>query len=200
MFLIVRKVVVGYGNLELKPEMAIVALSAQVQLTFGLRRFSLPRFKKIILYPEEFYSRFFGTKLKGLTTGAGFVTLSWKHTLEGFQDSTDNLNLALHEFAHALHIDLLLRESDDVKISKAFDKYGEQIRAHFKRLKPSGQEYLRDYGFSNKQEFFAVCVEHFFESPQEFQSNLSMLYTYFCKMLNQDPLNVYRDYSYEKSI
>ena len=196
MFLMVRKVVVGYQDLKVSREMAILALSAQVQITFGLKKFSMPRFKKIILYPQEFYSRYFERNLKGLTSGRGFVTLSWKDTLEGYANDRDNLNLALHEFAHALYIDLIDDSSKDNAIRVLFNQEGDRLLNYFEHLKNSNSTYLRKYAYTNEHEFFAVCIEHFFESPLEFQKKLGELYRYFCKLLNQDPLNIHRDYAY----
>ena len=40
-------------------------------------------------------------------------------------------------------------------------------------------------------EFFAVCTEHFFETPKLFKQNLPILYNLMCYMLNQDPDYIY---------
>ncbi|MBR9859565.1 zinc-dependent peptidase [bacterium] len=194
-FLMMRKVVVGYDDLKITPEMAILGLSAQVQMTYGLKKFSLPRFKKIIFYPQEFYSNYFRQDVKGLTSGLGFVTLSWKHTLEGFEDAQDNLNLALHEFAHALHIGLTKDDAKDRMLAKSYADYSWQVKSEFLQLQKEGTEYLRDYGLHNKYEFFAVCVEHFFETPASFKRELQELFDIFCKLLNQNPLNAHKDYA-----
>ena len=118
LYLILRKTVVGYQGLEVNLNMAILVLSAQVQLTFGMRRFSMPHFKKIILYPDVFYSRYFNQDVKGLTSGLGFINLSWRHSKEGYEDGEDNLNLLLHEFSHALMIELKKQLDVDYRIIK----------------------------------------------------------------------------------
>lgn len=48
--------------------------------------------------------------------------------------------------------------------------------------------FLRSYASTNQQEFFAVCVEHFFEASKSFRENLPQLYSHLCILLNQDPL------------
>ena len=55
-------------------------------------------------------------------------------------------------------------------------------------------EYLRSYAFTNEHEFFAVCVEHFFESPDKFALELPKLFDIMCSLLNQNPLNTVDDY------
>ncbi len=193
--LIQKKEFVGYHDLEIDFEMKVVVLSAHVQLTYGFNRFSLPMFKRYILYPEQFYSRYFDSNLKGLT-GRGFVTLSWKDTLHGFQEEDDNLNLAIHEISHAVVINFQKHGKDDFLISNMFAQKQDEILAHFIRLGELRHQhtYLRDYAFTNENEFIAVCIEHFFETPMEFQSRLPNLYSNLVNLLRQNPLNVTNDY------
>ena len=197
LYLILRKTIVGYHDLKLDLNMAILVLSAQVQLTFGMRRFSLPHFKKIVLYPDIFYSKYFGQDVKGLTSGLGFINLSWRHSKEGYEDYNDNLNLLLHEFSHALMVELKMQTTADNRVVRSFEKHGEKAVAVFERIneKQGGSHpYLRDYGFTNTDEFFSVCVEHFFETPELFKRELRELFDIYCKLLNQNPLNTNNDY------
>ena len=53
---------------------------------------------------------------------------------------------------------------------------------------------MRAYGGRNMHEFFAVCVEHFFEAPVEFKNRLPDIYNHLCFLLNQDPSNFSGDY------
>ncbi len=198
MYLILNKTLLGYHDMKLNVSQAILILSAQVQLTFGMKKFSLPHFKKILVYPDIFYSNYLKADVKGLTSGLGYVNLSWKHSLKGYEDYRDNRNLLLHEFAHALIIQLAKQKDNDYSIERSFAKYGDKAVAIFERLKnvEGGHPYLRDYGMQNKHEFFAVCVEHFFESPLQFQHELPQLYALYCKLLGQDPANLSNDYKY----
>src|SRR5438045_9555206 len=50
------------------------------------------------------------------------------------------------------------------------------------------RSYLRDYAFTNLQEFWAVSVEAFFENPSGLKQSLPQLYGTLCDILNQDPL------------
>lgn len=47
---------------------------------------------------------------------------------------------------------------------------------------------LDDYGAANFDEFWAVCVETFFEKPAEFQQVMPELYESLSGLLNQNPL------------
>jgi Mlc titration factor MtfA (ptsG expression regulator) len=193
--LLQSKKFVGYHDLQVTFEMRVLVLSAHVQLTYGFRRFSMSMFKRYILYPEQFYSKYFESDLKGLT-GQGFITLSWKDTLQGFQKEDDNLNLALHEMTHAMVINFHQHAQDDLSISRMFAEKDEHFEEKFIELNKSRhtEQYLRDYAFTNKNEFIAVCIEHFFETPREFHTRMPNLYRTICVLLKQNPLNVTNDY------
>jgi hypothetical protein len=54
--------------------------------------------------------------------------------------------------------------------------------------------FLRDYSKANTEEFFAVCVEAFFESPEKFKRELPEIFQLLQFLLNQDPHNKHMDY------
>ena len=46
-------------------------------------------------------------------------------------------------------------------------------------------DYLRQYAAANMEEFFAVCMEQFFETPQQFSAEHPKLYRAISLLLNQ---------------
>lgn len=50
--------------------------------------------------------------------------------------------------------------------------------------------YLRTYAFKNQYEFLSVLVEHFFETPHEFNQKLPEVYEMVKRMLNLDTLKM----------
>lgn len=180
-------------------EKRIVILGALTQLTFGLKNFNLPSFDLIRLYPRAFYSAYLQTHVKGLTNRRGTISLSWLDTMRGIHDTNDNLHLALHEWSHALLID---HQDDYIQwLYSSMNKYIREAEEFFEQIKKQQIEdhYLRAYAFTNEHEFFAVSVEHFFETPATFASKLPELYVIMCSLLNQDPLNPEGDYGYKSS-
>jgi Mlc titration factor MtfA (ptsG expression regulator) len=177
-------------------EKRIVILGALTQLTFGLKKFNLPSFDLIRLYPRAFYSAYLQTHVKGLTNRKGTISLSWLDTMRGVHDTNDNLHLALHEWSHALLID---HQDDYIQwLYSSINKYMREAEKFFEQIKKRQIEnhYLRSYAFTNEHEFFAVSVEHFFETPATFALELPELYVIMCSLLNQNPLNPEGDYSY----
>lgn len=57
-----------------------------------------------------------------------------------------------------------------------------------KRIKQKENTFLRPYAGTNREEFFAVCVEQFFEQPEESKENCPERYFTLANLLKQDPL------------
>lgn len=176
----------GREGLVVHDVMILLICATLVQLTFGLRVFSLPRFRRIVLYPDVFYSRLIERDVKGLTVyHSGIIALSWPHAFEGHQIPNDKVNLILHELAHALYLDYFGNRSERYGFSMWKDRAMPVLEAMQREGK---HPFLREYAASNISEFWAVCVEHFFEAPEAFQKVLPELYTDMRSILQQDPM------------
>lgn len=189
---------VGYQGVEITDEIKYCVIFSKIQLTYGLNLFQFDKFKKFILYPESFYSKFFETELKGLTSGSGFITLSWKDFEHGYLVHNDKFNLGLHEMAHALRLELDSRNIPG-KMRKYSNKFDRHAIREMNLLERGAPDVLRDYAMTNDEEFFAVCVEYFFEVPDLLRDLKPEIYTSLRLMLNQDPLNYQNDYKLEKA-
>ena len=179
------------GSLVLDQRKKLIISGIAVKLTFGMRRYSMPIFKKIIVFSGPFKNMRTGNLHKGeFNPAQSHVAFSWKDLMEGLEDPNDNLHLGLHEFAHALLMELMKGKWADSYFTHHFNKVDRIIRKPegFKRL--SSHPYFREYAQTNQMEFFAVAVEHFFETPSEFKRQIPKLYDKFVRMFNIDPLEV----------
>ena len=174
-------------GLLLTEEMKILVSASAIQLTFGLRKYRLPDFKRIIIYPEQYYSLITKKFHKGEANAHGLIVLSWKDFKEGYIHSDDNLNLGLHEFAHALFISFLRDITEDMNFLSYYEEWRKIGDQEFFKLRKGENKYLRSYGGTNLMEFFSVCIEHFFETPKEFNENIPRLYQILVKLLGQNP-------------
>jgi Mlc titration factor MtfA (ptsG expression regulator) len=188
------KYFVGREGLVITDEIRVLISASAVQLTFGLKDYTISHLHTINVFPKAFYSKLFDTSFKGLTTQGGVLSLSWDDFKDGYSDDQDKLNLGLHELAHALNIDLDEDGTYDDHFSYYFEKWRSAAMNDFKRLKEGSITFLRKYGSRNLHEFFAVCIEHFFEAPSQFKRELPVLYGHTALMLNQDPENAEEDY------
>lgn len=179
---------VGREELVVTERMKLLISATAIKLTFGLRRYLLSRFETILVYPEHYFSNITQQYHKG-EANPKYKTLvfSWEDFEEGIKIEDDNLNLGLHELAHALHFSFLTESSYDASL----------FLGHYKLLLISlkdkeaqkrliAMEYLREYAFENQYEFLSVLIEHFFETPEEFRAKLPNIYHRIKLMLNME--------------
>jgi Mlc titration factor MtfA (ptsG expression regulator) len=125
---------------------------------------------------------------RGETNPHGILAFSWPHLKDGFATTKDKINLGYHEFAHAL----LLQESQEEYGDSQFDRGYQLFSVAMEQFKIARRalelDFLRDYAFTNKMEFFAVCSEHFMEAPEEMYEKFPGLYHLMCRMLRMDPI------------
>ena len=176
------------NDIEVKEEMKTLLAGYYVMLTFGMRKYLVDNFNKIIIYPQSYYSSYTEGYHKGEYNGAlKAVVFSWEDFLNGHQDDKDNVNLALHEFTHVLHWNAL--KSNEMSAIVFYDEFREMFEI-FKNenlmevIKSKG--YFRNYAYENQFEFLSVLLEHFFETPHIFKSEFPDLFEQTRKMINFD--------------
>jgi Mlc titration factor MtfA (ptsG expression regulator) len=180
----------GCDGLEITDEIRVLISAAAIQLTFGLDRYLMDHFSEIFVYPEIFLSRVNDEYHKGETNIRGAIVFSWKDFYEGYAVENDKFNLGLHEMAHALELSKRLDGFDEF-FSGYFSKWAAVALYEYENINNDRASFLRKYGGANIHEFFAVCVEHFFEAPAEFNSKLPDIYRHLGILLKQNPLLSY---------
>jgi len=171
-------------------EMPVLISAAAVQLTLGLKKYLLPHFEFIHIYPQEFLRvRPILCFLEGNVSGHT-IKLSWKHFLAGYENFNNGQNVGLHEFAHALYYQTFVVERN---IDKGFKNYYNGFiidgnKAYDSEKNKTANLYS-EYAEKNLQEFWAESVEIFFERPVEMRSHYPQLYASMKSILNQDPIN-----------
>lgn len=175
-------------GLDITDEMKVKIAATSVMLTFGMQKYIYKVFNAVILFPDIFPSKIDGIYHKGeFNPAARTITFSWKHFEEGIKYDSDNLNLGLHEFAHALHFDSLSKKrpgSSAIIYKDGFNKILKYIESPANREKLISENYFRGYAYTNQYEFVAVLLEYFFETPQLFRQKLPELYTIVKRMIN----------------
>lgn len=173
---------------EVTMEAKVLIAATAVQLTFGLTDIYLQHFNKILVYPDDYYSSITRRYHKGeVNPRFGIIVISWQSFVEGFISPNDAINLGLHEMAHALRLENMIRSEEykffNAELIKRFDEYAIALC----RVINWSETFFRPYACANEHEFFSVAVENFFERPGEFKSSMPELYGILSKLLNQDP-------------
>lgn len=177
---------IGLDGFEVSRDVKVTVSSIAIMLSFGMRNYLIESVEKIIIYPGPYFSSLnqsyhLGEYNPFLKT----IVLSWPDFVSGIGNGGDNKNLGVHEFAHALYFGSM--QSDDnssLVFCQGIKRIDQLLKRNDFQKKLLRSRYLRDYAYTNKFEFFAVCLEHFIESPQAFHEEFSALYIIIKKMMN----------------
>lgn len=179
----------GVG-MELEEEMRVMIAASAAQLLLGRPEVKLRHFERFQVYANAYRSDRNDRWHQGeVQPRNGLVRISWRHFLHGYSDPRDAHNVALHELAHAFWFEDLIPNGEqgflDRELKARWLKRADEVMARIHR----GEEVLfRDYAGTNREEFFAVAVEYYFEQPREFLYEHPDLYELLRGMLQQDPL------------
>ena len=181
------KTFVGREGLEITDEVRVLISATAVMLTFGFRNYYIGLVSNIIVYPAKFYSKANDDYHKGeVNPTLKALVLSWKHFQQGFDIADDNLNLGIHEFTHAIHLNSI--KETDVSSGIFEDSFKEltNLLSLKKDLREAliRSQYFRDYAYTNQFEFIAVIIENFIETPHEFRTQFPEIYAKTKQMLN----------------
>lgn len=177
-------------QIDIEPHMKMMVGAAAIKFSYGLQNFQLSSFKQIVIFPQEYYSKFTKQYHKGEANGLGMLAFSWKHFQEGLDSPDDNLNLGVHEFAHAYFLQQTKMEGEYPFNDRLFGKLRKQINRADILAAMKKKDIFRDYAFRNEMEFFAIMSEHFFETPSDFKNDSPILYDRFAGVLRQDPIRL----------
>lgn len=179
------------GGIILDEEKMILIAASAIKITFGLRYYLLSEFDTIVLYPDQYYSPYTKTYNLGETNlGMNTIVFSWKAFEEGYADPNDGLNVALHEFAHAIVLQMIINGQKNNLFETGYRswQYLISLPGVSDQIKSSG--FFRDYAFVNDMEFFAVSMEAFFEQGEEMLATWPEIYYCFANMLNMDLVKI----------
>lgn len=178
------------NDLKITREIKTTICGVASQLVMNLPAESLTFFEKIIIYPDYYQSRITNKLHKGeVNPGLRVIVLSWRGIIEGMNRSDDGLNLLLHEFAHALWLENKIMHQEYTVLDPYQVAYYEQAATdEIAKMQNDDTHFFRKYALTNKEEFFAVAVENFFERPQGFINAAPELYQSLVRLFRQDPL------------
>jgi Mlc titration factor MtfA (ptsG expression regulator) len=177
-----------YIGLETNEDTAILVSASAIQVTFGLKNYMMSYFKDIYVLADAYHMDNDEELYIGHVAPDG-IYLSLRHVLYGYsQKTTDNVNVAVHEMAHALvYNNFFAQYGADTHFRLNYEKFSSSTGAILADVITNRRSYLRSYAFSNLHEFWAVSVEAFFVNPTGLKANMPELYSVLCRVLNQDP-------------
>lgn len=189
-FFIDLKTFIPRGGLRsVSPEMKALIAGSAIQITFGYPNVYFRHFNRILVYPDAYLNKYTKKHHKGEVNVKGIIVLSMKSLLHGWIDDNDGVNLGLHEMAHALSIENLVRNNEfnfiDANIIRSLKALA---IPEMNKIKIDQYSIFRSYGATNFREFFAVATEVFFEQPDTFNTYHPQMFEIMVKLLNINPL------------
>ncbi|GEP89234.1 hypothetical protein SAMN05660909_01678 [Chitinophaga terrae (ex Kim and Jung 2007)] len=189
-----RTSIEGVGTTVEPLDRVLVAASAIIPI-FGFKDWEYFNLTNVILYPDTFNEtyQYEGNRrnILGMVGSGplnGQMILSRSALREGFSNTTDKSNTAIHEFVH------LLDKTDGV-----IDGFPSKLIEHSYSIPwmqlvhktiqdiSHGHTDINPYAALNEAEFFAVISEYFFERPDLLAEKHPELYQMLTKIFRQDP-------------
>ena len=171
-------------------EMKVMISSVAIQLTYGFPRVYLTHFKRILIYPDNYYSTINKVYHQGEVNPLNrIIVISWSNFVRGMENYDSGINLGLHEMAHALRLENVIRNEEyDFLDARLLEKWEHLAQAEILSIRQGAASIFREYGTSSEEEFFAVAVENFFERPILFREHNEELFWVLARLLNQHHL------------
>ncbi len=187
--------IVGIKTTVTDRDRVLIGASAVIPI-FSFPEWRYLNLDEVLLYPNRFSEDFDlegdHRSILGMV-GSGYMDrkmiLSKRALYDGFKYERDKRNTAIHEFVHL--VDKMDGETDGVPkvlLSRQYilpwlDLMEKEFRASRK-----GNKDIDPYGYTNRQEFFAVLGEYFFERPHLLHKKHPELYEGLSRIFRYDPV------------
>jgi len=176
-------------DLDVTDEMRLLIAASAVMLSVGWPAYTWDQLAEVLVYPENFDRdyRFGGTDFSGQAHPWGIVILSAPALVRSFQETERGYHVGFHEFAHLL--DLAQTRFDGIPSYLPDDsirKWSVIVNREEERLR-GGDSVLDPYGLTGPEEFFAVAVEAFLQTPLALANRHRELYAFLSSYFCQEP-------------
>ncbi len=190
----------GGKNFAIGYEHVVAVAGSAIQISFGNAKYILSTFSEIIIYEKVYQNPMTKNYHRGeVNPGAGIIVVSWEDFVYGYTTDEDNLNVGLHEMAHAYYFEIMKHREDYKNSYDLLSKFMFVSEYEILKIRKNKSTLFRNYAGENVFEFFAVSVEYFFEDGPEFREKLPKLYRQMCLLLNQDTADgMHRGFDYER--
>ncbi|MCG8476955.1 MAG: zinc-dependent peptidase [Cytophagales bacterium] len=171
----------------------LVASSALIPI-FAFPKWRYHTLKEVLLYPDSLakYKEENGVSaIEGLV-GSGIydkkILFSKPALHQGFANEGDKQNVGIHEFLHLVDKeDGVIDGLPAVLMEKKYAlPWIDHVHHKLVKVRNDQAKDIRDYAGANKEEFFAVAGEYFFEQPRQLRKKHPALYDDLMQIFHQD--------------
>ncbi len=180
---------------EIDDTIRVLAAASAIIPIFGFQGWEYHNLEEVLIYPGAFDQNFrqegrHRDVLGMVGDGAmsRVVILSKPALLSGFNSQRDGHNTGIHEFTHLIDASDGAYDGVPALLDRRYVlPWLDLVHQQMKRIS-KGRSALRAYGATNKEEFFAVASEYFFERPKELKKDDPELYEMLTRIFRQDRL------------
>jgi len=184
---LINKKIVSDKDIVITDEMEVLIAATAMQILFGRDAYYLSSFSNIRVINSE------RVNVKKIKLSNELI-IPWKAFSKGYDSMIDGYNPGIKIMAIALRLEdqldkvQIFNSSSHAAFEKLYKKQAEKYIA-------SGKSSYKNYNQVDRNEYFGVAVEYFFERPEHFYANQPEMYMALSKLLRQDPLG---NYTYKK--
>lgn len=177
-------------DIKMTDEMKVLISACAVQLTFGFPKVMLSHFKRILIYPNDYYVTINRKYHKGaVKSRLQAIVLSWKNFVQRYIEDNNGKNLGLHDMTHALQLEnRIFNKKAGFLDNNTLDQWHQLAGKEIEKIRMGQSTMFRNYGGTNQDGFFSIAVENFFEHPQKFNKLMPELFKLMTKLLRQNLL------------
>ena len=178
----------GRDGVVITEEIRIIIAAGYAKLSLGNDFGNFYKFRSIVVFPRAYRDEEKKSRYLGKTSLEGYISLSWEDILKSEADLHDGINLALHEFSHAIVVEMM---SDQINFELEYSVVRHiyfTAKHEIEKFKKGEEMDMRKYAYSSPHEFFSIAVEWFFETPEKLIRSSWITYRNLCVLFRQNPL------------
>lgn len=177
------------NDIEVTEEMKVLIAATAMQILFGVEPYYLSHFQTIYITTKE--------NTEAPSSKENYIYISWPAFEAGLHSSVDGYNPGLKTLAIAFNLEhQLVKYSANMFSKQRVKELNQLYKRQAEKYIASGKSKYNDYKQVDRNEYFAVAVEYFFERPEHFYANQPEMYMALSKLLRQDPLG---NFTYKRS-
>ncbi len=181
---IINKRFVSADEIEVTEEMKVMIAATSIQILFGRESYYLSHFDTIKINATA------PVNLNGFRKKKQ-IEINWDAFAAGYVSMVDGYNPGLKIMAMALSLEYQFSKTG-IFNRQTFNAFNNLYKKQAEKYIQSGKSKYQHYNQIDRDEYFAIAVEYFFERPEHFNANQPEMYLALSKLLRQDPLGIYR--------
>lgn len=181
---LINKEFVSSDGIKITEEMKVMIAATSIQILFGRESYYLSCFDKINIRATDVTDLNAFRKTKQ-------IEICWDTFAAGYTSMTDGYNPGLKIMAMALSLEYQFSQTG-IFNRQTFKTFEKLYKIQAEKYIQSGKSKYKEYNQVDRDLYFAIAVEYFFERPEHFQANQPQMYLALSKLLKQDPLGIYK--------